>query len=350
MDDDNFPMTWQNNSTMQISRETGRESQESPKVRRLFMVLSPRSLPYARLALESLYRNCDDPFSLCLITDSQDDVVRLTSELDSLKSQPKLAWQSSSIYGEAELADRAKEKFGRLEHIDAFRRGHPCWRKITDPLLLTNDRDEMVVLDPDLYFPNRFSFEPTPSSGLLLMWQRPSCLLPPEVVEAAIDAGVAMAHHTDIGVAQWRQPVDLEWLDWLIGKIGSSRLPRSMHVESIVWAALAMRMGGGHLDPAMWVCWHRSQYKRLLRKFGTSGPAILRRESFAGVKCFHAGGEAKWWLADAYKQGILDRGEYVVSFADPKPYQRLSPSEYYALQRNRRWLRRLGYYSIFDNA
>ena len=36
--------------------------------RRLFMV-SPRSLPYARLALGSLYANCVEPLSLTLITD-----------------------------------------------------------------------------------------------------------------------------------------------------------------------------------------------------------------------------------------------------------------------------------------
>ena len=113
----------------------------------------------------------------------------------------------------------------------------------------------MIVLDPDLYFPNRFSFEPTPDTGVFLMWQRPSCLLPDEVVRRAIDAKIALAHHTDIGVAQWRMPVDLEWLDWLIHKMGSSQLPRSMHVESIVWAALAMRFGRRDIwIPKKWVC------------------------------------------------------------------------------------------------
>src|ERR1700733_7867733 len=142
-------------------------NEESTALRRLFMVLSPRSLPYARLALESLHRNCGEAFSLCLITDSEDDVVRLTSELESLKSHLKSERRTLNVYGEAELEDRAKDQFGRFEHIGAFRRGHPCWRKITDPLLLTVDHDEMIVLDPDLYFPNRFCFEPTPDSGVL---------------------------------------------------------------------------------------------------------------------------------------------------------------------------------------
>jgi hypothetical protein len=318
--------------------------------RRLFMVLSPRSLPYARLAIQSLYRNCADEFSLCLITDSQDDVVELKNDLKGMENQAESAKHAFSVCGEVELAVLEDDKFGRFEHIRHFRRGHPCWRKITDPILLSDDHDEMIILDPDLYFPNRFRFEPTPDSGVLLMWQRPSCLLPPEVVEAAISAKVPLAHHTDIGVAQWRLPVDLEWLDWLIGTIGSSRLPRSMHVESIVWAALGMRMGGGHLDPNTWVCWHRSQYTRILRKLGTPGHSILKRESFAGVKCFHAGGEAKWWLVDAHKLGALDHGEDVISFPEPRPYKELTPSQYHSLQRNRRWLRRLGYYSVFGSA
>ena len=48
---------------------------------------------------------------------------------------------------------------------------------MTDPLLLSRPGEEMLLLDPDLYFPNRFLFEATPSNGLSLMWQRPN--LPP---------------------------------------------------------------------------------------------------------------------------------------------------------------------------
>jgi hypothetical protein len=319
----------------------------SSKIRRLFMILSPRSLAYARLALESLYRNCAEEFSLCLITDSRDEATCLASELKSLESTEIGAGKALTIHAEAELRDLEQAKLGKFEHIRQFRRGHPCWRKITDPLLLSDDREEMIVLDPDLYFPNRFRFEPTPDGGVLLMWQRPSCLLPDEVVRKAIEAKIALAHHTDIGVAHWRLPIDLEWLNWLLGTLGSPQLPPSMHVESIVWAALAMRMGGGHLDPTRWLCWHRSQYKRLLRKLGTSGAEILRKESFASVKCFHAGGEAKWWLADAQQLGILDHGNNVIAFTELKPYAELTPSEYNSLQLRRYWLRSLGYYSVF---
>src|ERR1700722_4434178 len=147
-----------------------------------------------------------------------------------------------------------------------------------------------------------------------------------------MDAKIALAHHTDIGVAQWRMPVDLEWLDWLIGKIGSPQLPRSMHVESIVWAALAMRLGGGHLDPEKWVCWHRTQYKRVLVKLGVQGASILKLEPFSKMKCFHAGGEAKWWLPGAQDSGILDCGGDITARSGFRSYQELAPHEYYSLQ------------------
>ncbi|MDU1804888.1 MAG: hypothetical protein E6813_15730, partial [Bradyrhizobium sp.] len=54
--------------------------------RRLFMVLSPRSLPYARLALRSLLRNSVEPFTLTLITDGPDDVRQLREELEGLRA------------------------------------------------------------------------------------------------------------------------------------------------------------------------------------------------------------------------------------------------------------------------
>ncbi len=320
------------------------------KRRRLFMVLSPHSLPYARLCIESLYRNCTESFSLSLITDTKDDKIRLDALLKSLENHNNGMQRLSNVYEYDALAEVEQTKLYKFQNIRSFRRGHPCWRKITDPVLLSEDRDEMIILDPDLYFPNQFRFEESPVTGVLLMWQRPSCLLPPEVVESAISANIPLAHHTDIGVAQLRMPVDLEWLDWLIGKLSVSSLPRSMHVESIVWAAIAMKIGGGYLNPRLWVCWHRTQLTRVLIKFGVPGHSILERESFATIKCFHAGGEAKWWLADAYDRGILDYGNDVTEFAQTKPYRELKPSDYRSLQRTRHMLRKLGYYSVFGNA
>jgi hypothetical protein len=320
---------------------------EPQSARRLFMVLSSRSLPYASLALSSLLRNADGNLSLVLITDSEEDKKILNDQFDQIAAAEGVNCQSA-VYSDADLDQLATAQFAGYNHVQAFRRGHPCWRKITDPLLLSEAGQEMVILDPDVYFPNRFRFEPTPQTGLLLMWQKPSCLLPPEVVELAMASGIALAHHTDIGVAQWRMPVDLEWLDWLIDKLGSPNLPRSMHVESIVWAALAMRIGGGHLDPNTWLCWHRTQSKRLLRKLGVSGPAILRKEPFAKIKCFHGGGEAKWWLSEADKLGYLDSAGVRLDEGALFPFKEITLKDFERLQFIRRWAKKVGYYSFFS--
>jgi hypothetical protein len=314
--------------------------------RRLFMVLSPGSLPYARLALGSLFKNSEEQFDLFLITDEESDKQILLDEIGKLGVDQ--TGKRVQIFGEADLSARESEVFAGYPNITSFRHGHPCWRKVTDPILLSRDAEEMIVLDPDIYFPNRFCFEESLQSRLLLMWQEPSCLLPANVVDNAMRAGIALAHHTDIGVAQWKMPIDLAWLDWLLGKLGSPDLPWSMHVESIVWAALAMRMGGGYLDPKAWLCWRRTQFKRIFRKLGGSGAVILRREPWADIKCFHAGGEAKWWLSDAKSKGFLESHEVKRLKFSPLPFQELTPDVFAAIERRRLWLKRLGYYSLFS--
>jgi hypothetical protein len=314
--------------------------------RRLFMVLSPRSLPYARLALGSLFNKSEEQFELFLITDEESDKQILLDETGKLGvNRPG---KSVQIFGEADLSARELEVFTDYPNIRSFRHGHPCWRKVTDPILLSCEGEEMIVLDPDIYFPNRFCFEESIQSRLLLMWQEPSCLLPANVVNNAMRAGIALAHHTDIGVAQWKMPIDLAWLDWLLGKLGSPDLPWSMHVESIVWAALAMRMGGGYFNPKAWLCWRRTQFKRIFRKLGASGAVILRQEPWADIKCFHAGGEAKWWLSDAKSKGFLDSHEVNRLKFSPLPFQELTPDVFAAIERRRLWAKRLGYYSLFS--
>jgi hypothetical protein len=311
------------------------------------MILTPRSLSYARIAIESLFRNSSEPFDLALVTDSADDKQTLLDQLGNLKNlQPNE--QGISVFDEADLIARESELFASYPHIIRFRRGHPCWRKVTDPILLSEAGEETIILDPDIYFPNRFCFEETPQSQLLLMWQRPSCLLPADVVHNAIRAGIALAHHTDIGVAQWRMPIDLSWFNWLLGKLGSPNLPRNMHVESIVWAALAMRMGGGYLDPSLWVCWHRTQLKRVARRLGASGSTILKSEPWTNIKCFHAGGEAKWWLLEAKNAGYIDRSEVRTHPSRPLPFEELKPEVFARIEQRRSWLKKVGYYSLFS--
>jgi len=315
-------------------------------VRQVYMVLSPRSLGYAKDALESLLSNSLESLHLRLITDSEQDKVKLSETMASIDAGVH-RW---TVYSEFDLAEREEAVFAAHDNLREFRHGHPCWRKITDPLLLSDPDEELILLDPDLYFPNRFKFESTPQDGLLLMWQRPSCLFPPEVVKAAINNGIQLAHHVDIGVAHWRTSADLDWLDWLIGRLGGNRLPRIMHVEAIVWAALAMRVGGGHLDPAYWKCWHRSSAKRVLTKLGVSGRSILRSEPWSNLKCFHAGGEAKWWLHKARETGMLNGGTVRSQKGRVIPFVELTPAHFARELVFKRVLKSMGYYKIFRTA
>jgi hypothetical protein len=308
------------------------------------MVLSPRSLSYARAALESLFRNSVQPVDLHLVTDSGTDVHALTEAVLELAPDSRHCW---SVTSEDALSDAEASKFDGLPNLRAFRHGHPCWRKVTDPLLLSSPGEEMVLLDPDLYFPNRFTFEDTPAKGLSLMWQRPNCLLPPETVRAAMNAGVRLARHVDIGVSHWRCGSDLEWLDWMLGKLGGANLPRVMHVEAIVWSAIAMREGGGYLDPQAWVCWHRTQAKRVRRKLGASGESILASEPWQTMKCFHAGGEAKWWVPDFMAKHPSAGGKDVLDLRSLRPFVELTRQHYESEQRAKRMLHTLGYYRVF---
>ena len=312
-------------------------------LRQIYMVLSPRSLGYARLALESLFVRAIEPLHVNLITDSASDGDSLREAVESIAPEARHTW---SVTAEEELNDAESKRFGGLPNLRAFRHGHPCWRKITDPLLMGAPGAELVLLDPDVYFPRSFRFEETPMTGLKLMWQAPNCLLPPEVVRSAIGHGIRLARHVDIGVSHWRAGGDLEWLEWMIGKIGGTSLPRMMHVEAIVWAAIAMREGGGYLDPANWVCWHRSQTKRLRRKLGASGPQILASEPWNEMKCFHAGGEAKWWVSEVTEGLQIVEGESVGT-GRTLPFVELTQARYEREQSAKGLLHNLGYYRMF---
>jgi hypothetical protein len=314
-----------------------------PAPRGVYCVLSARSLPYADKALESLLANSLDDLDLLLITDAASDKAALVEAMQQLETPSRHRWR---VADQAEADDLAATQFAAYPHLARFRFGHPCWRKITDPVLFAEPGAEMVILDPDLYFPNRFRFEPTPASGLLLMYQPPSCLLPHEIVIRAYDEGIRLAHHVDIGVAQARNALDLEWLDWLVGRLGGESLPRAMHVEAIVWAALAMRGGGGYLDPVHWHCWRNSQWKRLLQRMGASGRAILRAEQFPAMKCFHGGGIAKWWVPEALEAGEIPPPVDVLEARPPRPYRELTRDAYEATRRLKTWARRAGYYKL----
>ena len=114
------------------------------------MVLSPRALPYARGTLQTLFRNCREPFELFLITDSTDDKNSLLEAMSEIGSASPNAWY---VADKPECDDLAASRFRDLNQLRTFRDGHPCWRKITDPLLFARESDELILLDPDLYFP-----------------------------------------------------------------------------------------------------------------------------------------------------------------------------------------------------
>src|SRR5882757_8918020 len=119
--------------------------------RQVYMVLNPRSLGYARDALDSMFANSLETLHVHLITDSpqdKNDLSEATAALDTKGHK----WD---VYSEDDLAGREEERFGKYDNLRTFRRGHPCWRKITDPLLVSEPGAELVLLDPDLYFPNR---------------------------------------------------------------------------------------------------------------------------------------------------------------------------------------------------
>jgi hypothetical protein len=317
--------------------------------RRVFMILSPRTLGYARGALKSLLTNALEPIQLHLITDTSADKQLLVEETARYTIP---SCHRCEIFSQEDLDDHETRLFSSYPNLQRFRKGHPCWRKITDPLLLSSGDDEIVVLDPDLYFPNKFRFETTPDRGLLLMWQRPNCLLPAAIVNAAITKGISLAHHVDIGVAQWRAHVDLDWLEWLLDQLGLEDHPNArfnMHIEAIVWAAIAMRIGGGHLPPEHWHCWRRSQRIRLLRRLRVPGPLLLRHEPFSTIKCFHAGGEAKYWLQAAQARGWLDSDRVLDDPGRVLPFAELTPGIYQREQALKLWLRRFGYYSLFPS-
>lgn len=314
-------------------------------IRKVFLILSPKSLPYSVKCLESLLLNSLEPLDIKLITDSANDKQTLSDFLAEIDNPLAHKWQ---VVDKNDSDERANEQFKSFKNLQAFSNGHPCWRKITDPLLFANDGEEMIILDPDLYFPNKFTFEPTPENSILLMWQPPSCLQPLESVQAAFQASVKLAHHVDIGVAQWRKPVDLAWLDWFLGKLGGENIPRIMFVEAIVWSALAMKMGGGYLDPRRWHCYHNSHWKRILIKSGFPMTRVLQMENLREAKCLHATGPCKWWIKEASEKGMLKGGNTLDQPCNILPLVEFTPGRYKLEQDLKGFLRKIGYYSFID--
>jgi hypothetical protein len=307
--------------------------------------MGANSLPYARFAIASLFENSLEALDLTFVTDEEADRTDILKALGELPAHPR---HTTAVRIKSEIDELARVQFAGLPHLSKFRDGHPCWRKITDPLLLAQPGEEMVILDPDLYFPNRFRFETTPAKGILLMWQPPSCLLPDDTVMNAYRQGIALAHHVDIGVAHARKNLDLAWLDGVIAKLADGKpLPRAMHVEAIVWAAIAMKEGGGYLNPDFWHCWRNSQWKRAALKLKLPGQSLLGVEQFADMKCFHGGGPAKWWIPGFVKSRRMPQPRELPAQASYPAFDELTVEQYESTQRVKRLARKLGYYKLF---
>jgi hypothetical protein len=319
--------------------------QTKAAARQIYCVLSARSLPYAAPCLASLARNAIETLSITLITDEVADGEALKQAVAQIADRDRHGWR---VLIKADVDTIADEKLAAFPHVHAFRNGHPCWRKITDPALVAADGEEIIILDPDVYFPNTFAFEATASNGIALMWQRPNCLLPEDTVRAAFEQGIAMADHTDIGVAQFRQMLDWGHLDRLIERLGGEALPWSMHVESIVWAELAQSMGGAHLNPTAWRCFDNSVVTRMKIKLGVPGASIFASLDLDKMKCLHAGGVAKNWIAKAEEDGVLAPKSRLDQPTVPKPYVAFSRSKFERKFQVRRWAARLGLYRLLN--
>jgi hypothetical protein len=289
------------------------------QVRKVYYVLGKSSLPYAERCIASLVRSSTETMAVVILTDSPADAASVSEAITPLFAETR---HSLRVIDEVEARARADTYYADFPAIRQFREGHPCWRKITDPQMYAAFGEEVIILDPDVYFPNQFAFEPAPEFGVALMYQPPNCLLPEDVVRRAFEEHITMADHTDIGVCQFNSPINFFYLEEILTKLSEKPLPRSMHIESIVWAALAAQWGGGHFLPQVWHCYRNSLSERVARRLGRSGIESLKRLKLKDMKAFHAGGEAKYWLVDAEKAGILAHRHANVT---PTPKVRYKP-------------------------
>lgn len=308
-------------------------------MRRVFIVLSSKSLSYAHACIRTMLRNCAERVSLQLIADDPEERRILAEETAAYAERERTVITAIS---EEEVADRIADRFPGLEGLRALHQGHPCWRKIIDPLALSDPEDEIIVTDPDLFFPNRFDFEPMPRDGVMMMRQGPNCLYPPAAVRAAFDHGLRLANHVDIGVAQMRAgTVDPEWLDWAVRPLVGEQFRDFMHIEAIIWSALAMRYGGRHLQSKAWLCWERGRIKRVAVAMGLPGHWTLRLERLDRVKCIHVSGPSKWWVQKGLETGaIREAGADRTGPTVGVPYAELTRNRYELEQRLKSRVRR----------
>ena len=119
---------------------------------------------------QPLAENLDGDEAIHLLTDTPGDQEQLQQAFAGLE---RIKVQLSD-----ELWEDRGNPMRKYAGLEKLHKGHPCWRKLTDPMLLAREGDEVVIVDPDVYFPRRFSFQKVGDGTLRLMWQKPNCLLP----------------------------------------------------------------------------------------------------------------------------------------------------------------------------
>lgn len=313
--------------------------------RRVFILMSSHALPYARLCIETMVQKSTEPVGLRLVVDNAAEKTLLEAETAGIAVPPGSA---ITVIAKEEVSDLLATRLPGHAGLRALHEGHPCWRKIIDPIVLSAPEEEIIVTDPDLFFPNRFAFEPTPDQGVMMMRQGPDCLYPPEAVREVFDLGVPLANHVDIGVAQLRAgAIDPGWLDWLTGHMDLAAYRPFMHIEAILWSAIAMRIGGEHLNPTAWKCWERGKLKRLAVAAGFPGRWTLKFEPLARAKCIHVSGPSKWWVTEAVAAGHMR--DFGNTHADPTPgvaYRALTRDGFEREQRLKQTVRAMGLYRL----
>jgi len=113
--------------------------------------LGAYSLPYAAVCIRSLAENLEGDSAIHLLTDTPNDREQLEQAFSGLGRV--------KVHVADELWADDANPMRAYAGLEKLRGGHPCWRKLTDPMLLAREGDEVVVVDPDVYFPRRFSFE-----------------------------------------------------------------------------------------------------------------------------------------------------------------------------------------------
>jgi hypothetical protein len=137
--------------------------------RRAFILLSSHALAYARICIRTLLNNSDEPVHLRLVVDNADEARVFETEVQSIKLPEG---SRIEVITKDLVSDLLAQRYPGKQGLRALHEGHPCWRKIIDPLVLSAPEDEIIVADPDLLFPNLYRFEQTPAEGVMMMRSR----------------------------------------------------------------------------------------------------------------------------------------------------------------------------------